>query len=114
MPYASLSRPSMALGLLKAILACEYIEATVLHTYLLFAETVGLRRYEVISEGSPIIFLAGEWTFAEAAFPEDPRREEKDAEFLRQMHEAHEPAQVKAERSLAARRTPADALISDL
>jgi ribosomal peptide maturation radical SAM protein 1 len=122
MPYASLSRPSMALGLLKAILASEDIEATVVHANLWFAEAVGLRRYEVISEGSPIIFLAGEWTFAEAAFPEDPRREEKDAEFLRQMHEANEPAQVtaqvkaqlKTERSLAARRSPADALISDL
>ncbi len=112
MPYASLSRPSMALGLLKAILASEDIEATVVHANLWMAEIIGLRRYEVISEQSPIVFLAGEWTFAEAAFPDDYRREEKDAEFLRQMHEAHEPAQ--GTRGPANRRSVADALIADL
>ena len=114
MPYASLSRPSMALGLLKAILATEDIEATVVHANLWFAEAVGLRRYEVISEHSPIVFLAGEWTFAEAAFPEDPRREEKDAEFLRQMHEAQDPAPQKPGRNPMARRRPADAMVADL
>jgi hypothetical protein len=36
----------------------------------------------------PIVFLAGEWTFAGAAFPDDPRRAERDAEYLRQVRQA--------------------------
>ncbi len=115
MPYASLSRPSMALGLLKAILEEGGMRAAVVHANLLFAEAIGLRRYEVITEGSPIVFLSGEWTFAGAAFADDPRREEKDAEYLRQVHEASEPAQSRSERTQRARgRSAADALISDL
>src|SRR6266511_2950355 len=48
MPYASLSRPSMALGLLKAILEEGGMRAAVVHANLLFAEAIGLRRYEAI------------------------------------------------------------------
>ena len=34
------------------------------------------------------MFLAGEWTFAGAAFGDDPRRAERDAEYLRQVRQA--------------------------
>ena len=34
------------------------------------------------------MFLVGEWTFAGAAFPDDPRRAERDAEYLRQVRQA--------------------------
>jgi ribosomal peptide maturation radical SAM protein 1 len=90
MPYASLSRPSIALGLLQAILAADGLSATVVHANLRFAETVGLHRYELAASRSPSVFLAGEWTFAGAAFGDDPRRDVKDAEYLRQVHEASE------------------------
>jgi hypothetical protein len=88
MPYASPTRPSMALGLLKAILAEGGITASVAYANLWFAESVGLRRYSLCASNLPIVFLAGEWTFAGAAFHDDPRRAERDAEYLRQVRQA--------------------------
>jgi ribosomal peptide maturation radical SAM protein 1 len=88
MPYASPTRPSMALGLLKAILAEGGITASVAYANLWFAEAVGLRRYSLCASNLPIVFLAGEWTFAGAAFHDDPRRAERDAEYLRQVRQA--------------------------
>jgi ribosomal peptide maturation radical SAM protein 1 len=88
MPYASPTRPSMALGLLKAILADGGITAAVAYANLWFAESVGLRRYSLCASNLPIVFLAGEWTFAGAAFGDDPRRAERDAEYLRQVRQA--------------------------
>ena len=88
MPYASPTRPSMALGLLRAILAEGGITASVAYANLWFAESVGLRRYSLCASNLPIVFLAGEWTFAAAAFGDDPRRAERDAEYLRQVRQA--------------------------
>ena len=88
MPYASPTRPSMALGLLKAILAEGGITASVAYANLWFAESVGLRRYSLCASNMPIVFLAGEWSFAGAAFHDDPRRAERDAEYLRQIKAA--------------------------
>jgi len=88
MPYASPTRPSMALGLLKAILAEGGVTASAAYANLWFAESVGLRRYSLCASNLPIVFLAGEWTFAGAAFPDDPRRAERDAEYLRQIQAA--------------------------
>jgi ribosomal peptide maturation radical SAM protein 1 len=90
MPYASLTRPSIALGLLQAILADSGITATVAPANLWFAENVGLRRYELPASKSPSVFLSGEWSFAGAAFADDPRRDAKDAEYLGQVHQASE------------------------
>jgi magnesium-protoporphyrin IX monomethyl ester (oxidative) cyclase len=78
----------MALGLLKAILAEGGISASVAYANLWFAESVGLRRYSLCASNMPIVFLAGEWTFAAAAFGDDPRRAERDAEYLRQIRAA--------------------------
>jgi len=74
--------------LLKAILAEGGINASVAYANLWFAESVGLRRYSLCASNMPIVFLAGEWTFAGAAFPDDPRRAERDAEYLRQVRRA--------------------------
>jgi ribosomal peptide maturation radical SAM protein 1 len=90
MPYASLTRPSMALGLLKGILEAEGIAVTVAHANLWFAESAGLRLYELCSSKTPSVFLSGEWTFAGAAFADDPARDTKDAEYLRQVLQASE------------------------
>src|SRR5487761_111987 len=90
MPYASLTRPSMALGLLKGILAAEGIAVTVAYANLWFAESAGLRLYELCSSKVPSVFLSGEWTFAGAAFADDPGRDAKDAEYLRQVLMASE------------------------
>lgn len=108
MPYATLSTPSLALGLLKAILAADGIAATVAPANLWFAETVGLPRYELCSHRAPIVWLTGEWTFAEAAFGDDPRRAAKDAEYRRQVTAA------VAKRGLAGTATDSAAFADDL
>jgi ribosomal peptide maturation radical SAM protein 1 len=81
MPYASLPRPSLALGLLKKILEDGGIRTTVAYANLWFAEKVGIRRYHLCSHQCPTEFLAGEWTFAGAAFGDV--RNGKDQEYLR-------------------------------
>lgn len=86
MPYASLNRPSLALGLLKAVLEREGIATAVLYPNLWFAEEAGLRLYHLCSSQFPKEFLAGEWSFAEAAFPGAPR---DDEEYLRRLGAAH-------------------------
>jgi ribosomal peptide maturation radical SAM protein 1 len=114
MPYDTLSRPSMALGLLKAILAAEGLEVSIAHANLWFAEAIGLHRYLLCSSHISNVFLSGEWTFAEAAFGDDPRREEKDAEYLRQVYESRGPVQPRAKPQAVARRSPGEALVADL
>jgi radical SAM superfamily enzyme YgiQ (UPF0313 family) len=88
MPYASLTRPSMALGLLAAILERDGIATTVAPAGLWFAESAGLPLYELCASRMSTVFLAGEWTFAAAAFGDDAERARLDAEYLRQISEA--------------------------
>ncbi|MDD2707693.1 MAG: RiPP maturation radical SAM C-methyltransferase [Verrucomicrobiae bacterium] len=71
MPYAALERPSLALGVLKAALTQAGIRCQIIHANLLFAETIGLESYECVTK-TPSHELAGEWTFAQAAFPDAP------------------------------------------
>lgn len=68
MPYASVERPSVALGTLHACLVRAGISARALHATLRFADAIGLFAYESIN-ASAISHRMGEWTFAEAAFP---------------------------------------------
>jgi ribosomal peptide maturation radical SAM protein 1 len=70
MPYASVTLPSLALGLLKSLLEREGIAASVVHANLWFLETVGLERFRICEHLAPIELQVGEWTFAEAAFRE--------------------------------------------
>jgi ribosomal peptide maturation radical SAM protein 1 len=90
MPYASLTRPSLALGLLAAILERDGIAATVAPAGLWFAERAGLGRYELCASRLSTVFLAGEWTFAAAAFGDDAERARLDAGYLRQIEAASE------------------------
>src|SRR5580658_8683708 len=114
MPYASLALPSLALGLLSGILAAEGFQVKAAHANLWFAESVGLRLYQQ-AEDSPMGFLSGEWTFAAAAFGDDPRREAKDAEYLRQVREAFMLlAQQKAGQGPAEAQRNGDGLVRDL
>ena len=83
MPYASLPRPSLALGLLKGILERDGIKTVVAHANLWFAEFVGLDLYRVCATQTPTEYLAGEWTFAAAAFPGSV--EHRDQEYLRHV-----------------------------
>jgi ribosomal peptide maturation radical SAM protein 1 len=69
MPYAAITRPSLALGVLKASLAGSGIGCAVEYANLAFAERIGLDALRLISI-SRIENLVGEWTFAGAAFPD--------------------------------------------
>jgi ribosomal peptide maturation radical SAM protein 1 len=69
MPFVPLNQPSMALGLLTSALRIAGISARSMFPCLWFAEEVGLDVYSFISDGKQE-FLAGEWVFAGAAFPE--------------------------------------------
>lgn len=82
MPYAGITRPSMALGLLKAMLARDGLRAVVANANLWFADQVGLELYQLCSMHAPITFLMGEWTFAAAAFPGASHRDEQ---YLRHL-----------------------------
>jgi ribosomal peptide maturation radical SAM protein 1 len=86
MPYASLNRPSLALGLLKALLERDGVATGVVYPNLGFAEAVGLPLYNLAS-AFPKEYLAGEWTFAVAAFPDAVR---DDEEYLRHIAGAYE------------------------
>ena len=69
MPYGAIERPSIALGLLQAALRAIAVVCRSLYLNVLFAEQIGLDRYELVNR-SLAEELLGEWTFAGAAFPD--------------------------------------------
>ncbi|GAA6615654.1 RiPP maturation radical SAM C-methyltransferase [Scytonema sp. NUACC26] len=69
MPYASIERPSIALGLLKACLQQSEIQTAVLYPNIWFAQEIGLDVYTALSDVLVMDFL-GEWTFSGTAFPD--------------------------------------------
>ncbi len=85
MPYAALARPSIALGLLQGILERDGISVMVAPACLWFAEIVGTTPYHLPDVRIPVTFLAGEWTFAAAAFPD---QRERDEQYLEQLRDA--------------------------
>jgi ribosomal peptide maturation radical SAM protein 1 len=68
MPYAAVERPSIALSILKSVLVRDGIGASVVYGNLLFAEEIGVYAHDIVGK-SQSHSLAGEWTFASAAFP---------------------------------------------
>ena len=85
MPFAVLPRPSLALGLLKAALEREGIATRVVYPTLRFAREIGPARYHLFAQTLDVEFQAGEWVFAEAAFPGAERNVEDDEEYLRRI-----------------------------
>jgi magnesium-protoporphyrin IX monomethyl ester (oxidative) cyclase len=79
MPYASVERPSIALGLLKARLQQQQIQTVTCYPNVTFAEEIGLDKYTALSNVLIMHFL-GEWTFSQAAFPEF---QPNDVEYFR-------------------------------
>ncbi|MCP4220869.1 MAG: RiPP maturation radical SAM protein 1, partial [bacterium] len=66
-PYFSLRKPSIALGLLKSSLTRASITSEVIYSNLKFAEAVGFDIYNFIDSLS-FEDLLGEWIFSEKAF----------------------------------------------
>ena len=67
MPFASLARPSIGLGLLKGALSASELSCSTIHANLLFAEFVGIDDYLCIKEAGTDMLL-GEWLFSSALF----------------------------------------------
>ncbi|MGN6182421.1 MAG: RiPP maturation radical SAM C-methyltransferase [Thermoanaerobaculia bacterium] len=101
MPYASVERPSVALGTLHACLLRDGIAAHAMHATLRFADEIGLVAYESINSAA-ISNRIGEWTFAAAAFPDADLRPDEYLETLSKL--SGEPPRF-AEQLLAVRET---------
>lgn len=69
MPYCAVERPSLALGLLQAVLRRDGIDARSVYANLTFAEMIGVRAYSRVNASRNEDGL-GEWTFAHIAFPD--------------------------------------------
>ena len=81
MPFAAISTPSLALGLLKAELARAGVACDVLYLNVLFAQMVGWSAYGVVERSSAL--LAGEQMFAHDLFGSlIPPDQEYEAEVL--------------------------------
>jgi len=68
MPYCPITRPSLALGVLKACLRGTGISCTVEYANLRFADYLGMDTLRVVNTARNE-HLIGEWTFSTAAFP---------------------------------------------
>src|SRR5882757_4852860 len=67
MPFMETSRPSIQLGLLKAVAEQHGFGVRTLHANLDFAVRIGVDRYDRLCQARGP--LAGEWLFSVAAFP---------------------------------------------
>ncbi|MGM4960905.1 RiPP maturation radical SAM C-methyltransferase [Bradyrhizobium barranii] len=69
MPLVGIARPSLGLGLLKALLKERGLDVLVINAHLHFAEQIGLNSYRTLVRNYSR-FL-GEWIFTRAAFPSE-------------------------------------------
>ena len=73
MPYASITIPSLALGLLKSILTAAGLRVKVVNGNMLFAKRIGSQKFNLFAQGLSMTLMAGEWSFSTAAFPDIAR-----------------------------------------
>ena len=82
MPLAALERPSLGLGLLKALLARRGARCDVRYLGLVFAEFIGLEDYLWLHGGLPYTAFAGDWTFTASLYG---HRGERDSAYINQV-----------------------------
>lgn len=75
MPYTSISTPSLALGVLETYISKFGNSVDSVYGNLVFAKKIGLAEYEFINNAFND-YLIGEWTFSQAAFPNDGLNDE--------------------------------------
>ena len=92
MPFGSMTRPSLALGLLKSELGAIGVAARVENFALAFAELIGEEDYLYLSDQAAPELLAGEWVFASCLFGDDPARAD---EYERLVGSAASPAELE-------------------
>ncbi len=81
MPYVSVTRPSIALGILKSILTKAGLRVKIIPANVLFAEQIGLHKFMTISHQAPMSLMLGEWSFSHLAFPD---KRQTDEQYLAQ------------------------------
>jgi len=69
MPYGLLEQPNLGLSILQASLINTPLTARILYANLLWAEEIGIHIYKYLSTKENYFSLMGEWSFAQAAFP---------------------------------------------
>lgn len=74
MPFATVTKPSLQLGLLQSIAISRGFQAETFHLALDFAKQIELRVYEALANHRGHLF--GDWIFAGAAFGVDAPREQ--------------------------------------
>ena len=94
MPFASVERPSMALGMLKGALAETGLETTCLYPNLKFAELIGVDNYNAYNFIRPED-LVGEWTFADALFGPDRAEDDYLDRVVRRLLRPVDPGNFK-------------------
>lgn len=67
-PFAIVSTPSLALGLLKGNLREQGFSCTVMYSNVRYAELINESLYTSISSHFPVQTLIGDWLFSESAF----------------------------------------------
>ncbi|MDC3957230.1 RiPP maturation radical SAM C-methyltransferase [Polyangium jinanense] len=68
MPFGSILRPPLALGLIKAQLRQAGLDARVFNLNLAFAHQIGPGRYEMLARWKGVEPQVGEWLFAESVW----------------------------------------------
>jgi hypothetical protein len=68
-PFSDVSRPSIALGILKAILIKTDLRSSVVYANLLFAEKIGIEQYQRIISFNSRITNIQDWMFSNHIFP---------------------------------------------
>jgi ribosomal peptide maturation radical SAM protein 1 len=80
MPFANADRPSIQLGLLKAVATSHGFRAESFHAQLHLAEQIGVELYHQVGESSA--WLLGDWLFSPAAFPDAPDVDDRLLDLL--------------------------------
>jgi ribosomal peptide maturation radical SAM protein 1 len=79
MPYGSLERPSLGLGLLQAQLQRRGMPCDTRYLAFAFADAIGIDAYQWLSRELPYTAFAGDWLFTEALYGPRPHA---DAAYL--------------------------------
>lgn len=72
MPFSSIFRPSLGLGLIRSMLSSDGMKSKTLYLNLDFASKMGFVNYEMLNFVKRYETQVGEWLFAGEAWEEDP------------------------------------------
>jgi len=82
MPYGSLERPALGLGLLQAQLDRAEIPCDTRYLAFAFADAIGVDEYLWLSRELPYTAFAGDWLFTEALYGPRPRADAAYADAI--------------------------------